>query len=99
MKDFWDEMFIEYGDDLSRKRTADPFDTFGSTAAIRRKDIAEKLVAICLRNQLGLQQSLFLLRNLIGFFRVFVDSGFSERFKFLQRKSRISEWMSTRRKH
>ncbi len=59
---FWEDMAGEYGDFLSRKRY--PFDLNCITVAVRRKDIAEKIVEICIRNELSLNQALNILSNL-----------------------------------
>jgi hypothetical protein len=59
---FWEDMAEEYGDYLSAKRY--PFDLNCITVAVRRKDIAEKIVEICIRNELSLNQALNMLSNL-----------------------------------
>ena len=59
---FWEDMAKEYGDYLSIKRY--PFDLNCITVAVRRKDIAEKIVEICIRNELSLNKSFNILSNL-----------------------------------
>jgi hypothetical protein len=67
MSNFWQEMVDEYGDGFPAQK-GDRFGLFSAGVAIRREDIAENLVDICLEKGLSLWQSIGLLEGLTVFF-------------------------------
>lgn len=74
---FWLEMDRLYGDTVTWKKGNSPFILYGCPVAIRRKDLAEKLVEICIKNDLSLFQALDLLETLTNP-HIFVKTEFCE---------------------
>jgi len=61
MQDFYSQIFDEYNVTIPLQNI-NPVESFIFTYATRRKDVAEKMVEICMRNGLSLMQAVNVLR-------------------------------------